>query len=47
MSFDLIYPAVLAFLLMAVGVVLTIVEFNKLEQQDSKSNDRPETGNSN
>jgi len=47
MSFDLIYPAVLAFLLMAVGVVLTIVEFNKLEQQDSKSNDRPGTGKSN
>ncbi len=39
MTFDLIYPAVLVFLLMLVGVVLTAVEFNSLEKKHAKDMD--------
>jgi hypothetical protein len=41
MTFDLIYPAVLVFLLMLVGVVLTAIEFNSLEKKQSKDKDGP------
>lgn len=44
MNFDLIYPAILAFLLMVVGVVLTAVEFYKLEKEESEGNDRSRAG---
>lgn len=37
MSFDLIYPAIIVFLLMAIGIVLTIVEFKNLEKGEPES----------
>lgn len=33
-SFDLLYPAILVFALLVIGVVLTAVEFHKLENSD-------------
>lgn len=36
MTFDLIYPAVLVFMLMLVGVVLTAMEFNSLEKKQPR-----------
>jgi len=36
MTFELIYPAILVFLLMLIGVVLTAVEFNSLEKKQAK-----------
>lgn len=36
MTFELIYPAVLVFLLMLGGVVLTVVEFNDLQKEQNK-----------
>lgn len=39
MTFDLIYPAVLVFMLMLVGVVLTVVEFNTLEKKQARHKD--------
>ena len=44
MSFDLIYPAIIAFLLMVVGLVLTAVEFNKLQREESEGNDQAGAG---
>lgn len=38
MSFDLIYPAIFIFLLLVVGLVLTVMEFKKLN--DSKNDER-------
>lgn len=35
MTFELIYPAVLLSLLMLVGVVLTVVEFNDLQKKQN------------
>lgn len=40
MTFELIYPAVLVFLLMLVGVVLTVVEFNDLQKKQNKGKDK-------
>ena len=34
MSFDLFFPAILVFALMLVGVVLTVLEFNKLQREE-------------
>jgi hypothetical protein len=39
MTFNLIYPAILVFMLMLVGVVLTAVEFNSLEKKQGKDKD--------
>lgn len=36
MTLELIYPAVLVFLLMLTGVVLTVVEFNDLQKKQEK-----------
>ncbi|GEM_PF-2434657 len=44
MTFDLIFPAMLVFLLMMVGVVLTVIEFNKLEREESEREKRSEAG---
>lgn len=35
MTFDLIYPAIFVFLLMITGVVLTVIEFNHLEEEEA------------
>ena len=40
MIFDLIHPAIIVFLLMVVGLVLTTIEFNKLNREESEGNDR-------
>jgi hypothetical protein len=37
MTFDLIYPAILVFTLMIVGVVLTAVEFKQLEKKQAEA----------
>ncbi len=44
MSIDLIYPAMLVFLLMLIGVILTAVEFRDLnkDQPKFKGDDRSE-----
>lgn len=34
MTFDLLFLAILVFALMLVGVVLTVLEFNKLEKEE-------------
>lgn len=34
MSFDLIYPAMVIFSLLVVGLVLTVMEFRKLSQPE-------------
>jgi hypothetical protein len=39
MTFELIYPAILVFMLMLIGVVLTAVEFNSLEKKQAKDKD--------
>ncbi len=44
MNFDLIHFAILAFLLMVIGVVLTVVEFYKLGKEESEGNDRSRAG---
>lgn len=36
MSFDLIYPAMIVFGLMLIGVVMTVLEFNREEGRDKK-----------
>jgi hypothetical protein len=40
MTFDLIYPAVLVFMLMLVGVVLTAIEFNSLQKKQDEDKDK-------
>jgi len=40
MTFDLIYPAVLVFMLMLVGVVLTAIEFNSLQKKQDKDKNK-------
>lgn len=40
MTFDLIYPAIFVFLLLAIGVVLTAVEFQQLEKEEAEKKDR-------
>ena len=44
MIFSLIYPAIIVFLLMVVGLVLTAVEFNKMKKVESEGNDRAGAG---
>ncbi|MDZ7768522.1 MAG: hypothetical protein U5K38_05365 [Woeseiaceae bacterium] len=44
MTFDLIYPAIFVFLLMIVGVVLTALEFNHLEEEEAEDKDRSGVG---
>ncbi|MDX1587345.1 MAG: hypothetical protein R3296_00270 [Oleiphilaceae bacterium] len=36
MSFSLIYPAIFVFLMMLIGVVMTIVEFNKSQKTEAE-----------
>lgn len=36
MSFSLIYPAIFVFLMMLIGVVLTVVEFNKSQKTEAE-----------
>ncbi|MEQ6885977.1 hypothetical protein [Salicola sp. Rm-C-2C1-2] len=38
MTFDLIYPAIIVFGLMLIGVVMTVWEFNREEGRDNKDN---------
>ena len=33
MNFDLMYPGIVAFVLVLIGVVLTVIEFKKMEQE--------------
>lgn len=42
MTFDLFFPAIIVFVLMLIGVVLTVLEFNKFEEgeQETKSDNR-------
>jgi len=40
MTINLIFPAILVFALMLTGVVLTVLEFNRMERDEKKSNDR-------
>tara|TARA_R100001039_G_scaffold39105_1_gene43868 strand:- start:5155 stop:5310 length:156 start_codon:yes stop_codon:yes gene_type:complete len=47
MTFDLIYPAIFVFLLMIIGVVLTAIEFNQLEEEERQDKDRSESSNKN
>jgi hypothetical protein len=45
MNFDLIYGAIVVFSVMIVGLVLTVIEFKKLAQQElEKSKARPKNG---
>lgn len=34
MSFDLLYPAIIVFSLLVIGLVLTILEFTKMKKND-------------
>lgn len=43
MNFELIYPAIIVFSLMSIGVVLTYLEFKRLEEEQSDSEDISET----
>ena len=40
MSLDLIYPAIVIFSLLVVGLVLTIMEFKKLSESDEEKRKR-------
>ena len=40
MNFDIMYPGIVAFILVLIGVVLTVIEFKKMErekQQEKKA----------
>jgi large-conductance mechanosensitive channel len=37
MTFDLFFPAIIVFVLMLIGVVLTVHEFNKLEKKERET----------
>jgi hypothetical protein len=36
MSFDLLYPAIIAFSLLLIGLVLTILEFKKMNSKEDE-----------
>jgi hypothetical protein len=36
MSFDLLYPAIVVFAMLIVGLVMTVIEFNKFENDDEE-----------
>lgn len=36
MSFDLLYPAMVVFAMLIVGLVMTVIEFNKFESDEEK-----------
>jgi hypothetical protein len=36
MSFDLLYPAIIVFAMLIVGLVMTVIEFNKFENDDEE-----------
>ena len=40
MSFDLIYPAMVIFSLLVVGLVLTVMEFKKLNESEKDKRQR-------
>ena len=40
MSLDLIYPAIVIFSLLVVGLVLTVMEFTKLSESDEEKRKR-------
>ena len=40
MSFDLIYPAMVIFSLLVVGLVLTVMEFKKLNESEKDQRQR-------
>lgn len=40
MTFNLIYPALIVFFLMLIGVVLTAVEYKHLEKKGAEEKDR-------
>lgn len=46
MTFDLLFPAIVVFVLMLVGVILTVFEFHKLskEGQETRSEERGRDG---
>ena len=39
MNFDLMYPGLVAFVLVLIGVVLTAVEFKKMEREEERKED--------
>jgi len=41
MSVDLLYPAFFVFLLMFVGLVTTVLEFKKLEAEETRRAEQP------
>jgi|AntRauTorcE11897_2_1112592.scaffolds.fasta_scaffold26923_1 hypothetical protein len=40
MNFDLMVPGILVFSLIFIGVVLTIVEFKKMEQEEDRKSEK-------
>lgn len=36
MSFDLLYPAIVVFALLIVGLVMTVLEFSKIDKEEKK-----------
>ena len=38
MTINLIFPAILVFALMLIGVVLTVIEFNRMERDEQDRN---------
>lgn len=40
MTFDLIYPAIIAFFLMLIGIVLTAIEFSHLGKKEAEEKER-------
>lgn len=41
MGFSLIYPAIIIFLLLLLGLVLTVLEFTKINEQVEKEKNKP------
>lgn len=40
MTFNLLYPAILVFLLMLIGIILTAIEFKQLQKKEPEDKDR-------
>lgn len=39
MNFNLLYPAIIVFTLLIVGLVMTVLEFKKLEKEEKNENE--------